>query len=94
MFWNVSMPLLRPTLVLVLVLSVTGSFQIFDTVAVTTKGGPINSTRVIYFYIYQQAFQRFNFGYAAALCVVLLAILAGLAVTQLGLLRANEIDAE
>jgi multiple sugar transport system permease protein len=94
LFWNVSMPLLRPTLVLVLVLSVTGSFQIFDTVAVTTRGGPINSTRVIYFYIYQQAFQRFNFGYAAALCVVLLAILAGLAVTQLRLLRANEIDTE
>jgi multiple sugar transport system permease protein len=93
-FWNVTMPLLRPTLVLVLVLTITGSFQIFDTVAVTTKGGPINSTRVIYLYIYQQAFERFNFGYAATLAVVLFAILASLALTQLKLLRANDIDTD
>ena len=41
------MPLLRPVLVLVLVVTVIGSFQVFDTVAVTTGGGPVNATRVI-----------------------------------------------
>jgi multiple sugar transport system permease protein len=92
MFWRITMPLLRPVLALVLVLTVIGSFQIFDTVAVTTKGGPIDSTRVIYFYIYEQAFQQFNFGYAAALCVILLAILTGLALAQLRLLRAADSD--
>lgn len=91
-FWRITMPLLRPVLALVMVLSIIGSFQIFDTVAVTTRGGPINATRVIYFYIYQQAFQRFNFGYAATLCVVLFAILATLALIQLKLLRASDSD--
>ncbi|WP_220503101.1 carbohydrate ABC transporter permease [Microbispora sp. H10885] len=92
MFWRITLPLLRPVLALVLVLTVIGSFQIFDTVAVTTKGGPINATRVIYYYIYEQAFQRFNFGYAAAVCVALFAILAGLALLQLKLLRAGDSD--
>ena len=91
-FWRITMPLLRPVLALVLVLTVIGSFQIFDTVAVTTRGGPVDSTRVIYYYIYEQAFQQFNFGYAAALCVVLLVILAGVAVAQLKLLRAGDSD--
>lgn len=92
MFWRITLPLLRPALALVLVLTVIGSFQIFDTVAVTTKGGPVNATRVIYYYIYEQAFQRFNFGYAAAVCVALFAILAGLALLQLRLLRAGDSD--
>ncbi|WP_062357473.1 carbohydrate ABC transporter permease [Herbidospora yilanensis] len=92
MFWRITLPLLRPALALVLVLTIIGSFQIFDTVAVTTKGGPVNATRVIYYYIYEQAFQRFNFGYAAAVCVALFAILATLALMQLKLLRAGETD--
>jgi multiple sugar transport system permease protein len=91
-FRRITLPLLRPVIALVLVLTVIGSFQIFDTVAVTTKGGPINATRVIYFYIYEKAFQQFNFGYAAALYVILFAILAGVAVAQIRLLRAGESD--
>jgi multiple sugar transport system permease protein len=91
-FRRITLPLLRPVLVMVLVLTVIGSFQIFDTVAVTTKGGPVDATRVIYFYIYEKAFQQFDFGYAAALSVVLFAILAGLAAAQLRLLRAGRSD--
>ncbi|MCE6996481.1 sugar ABC transporter permease [Saccharothrix sp. S26] len=91
-FRSVTLPLLRPVLAMVLVLTVIGSFQIFDTVAVTTKGGPVDATRVIYFYIYEKAFQQFDFGYAAALSVVLFVILAGLAVAQLRLLRAGSSD--
>jgi len=91
-FRRITLPLLRPVIALVLVLTVIGSFQIFDTVAVTTKGGPINATRVIYYYIYEKAFQQFDFGYAAALCVILFAILATVAVVQIRLLRAGESD--
>jgi multiple sugar transport system permease protein len=91
-FRKITMPLLRPVLVLVLVLTVIGSFQIFDTVAVTTKGGPGHATRVIYYYIYQLAFQRFDFGYAAAVSVVLFLILSGVAIAQLKMLRAGESD--
>ncbi|WP_246005330.1 carbohydrate ABC transporter permease [[Actinomadura] parvosata] len=91
-FWRVTLPLLRPVMALVMVLSVIGSFQVFDTIAVTTSGGPINATRVIYFYIYDLAFNRFNFGYAAALSSVLFVLLAGIAYVQLRLSRAGESD--
>lgn len=92
MFRSITLPLLRPVLALVLVITVVGSFQIFDTVAVTTQGGPVNATRVIYYYIYQQAFERFDLGYASALSVFLLVALALIAYAQLKLLRSNQSD--
>jgi multiple sugar transport system permease protein len=91
-FFKITVPLLRPVLAMVLVITVTGSFQLFDTVAVTTAGGPINATRVIYYYIYDLAFTRFQFGYASAISVVLFAILAAVAFAQIKLLRAGESD--
>jgi multiple sugar transport system permease protein len=92
MFRSITLPLLRPVLALVLVITVVGSFQIFDTVAVTTTGGPVHSTRVIYYYIYQQAFERFDLGYASALSVFLLVILAAIAYFQLKIMRSNQSD--
>lgn len=91
-FWKMTMPLLRPVLAMILVITVTGSFQVFDTVAVTTRGGPINVTRVFQFYIYQKAFGEGQFGYGSALAVILFLILAVLAALQLRLLRAGESD--
>jgi multiple sugar transport system permease protein len=91
-FWRITLPLLRPVLVMVLVVTMIGSFQIFDTIAVTTKGGPINATRVLYYYIYERAFTRFDFGYASAMALVLFAILAVVSLLQLRLLRAKESD--
>lgn len=90
LFFRVTLPLLRPILALVLVVSLIGAFQIFDTVAVSTKGGPVNATRVIYYYIYQQAFTFFNMGYAATMAVLLALVLGVLTFVQLRLLRANE----
>jgi len=91
-FFKITIPLLRPVLAMVLVITVTGSFQLFDTVAVTTQGGPVNATRVIYYYIYDLAFTRFDFGYASAISVVLFIILASVAFAQIKLLRAGESD--
>ncbi|GIF46386.1 sugar ABC transporter permease [Asanoa ferruginea] len=91
-FWRVSLPLLRPVLALVLIISLIGSFQIFDTIAVTTKGGPVNATRVIYYYIYDLAFNRYDFGYASAIALVLFVILIGITLIQLRLTRANKSD--
>lgn len=93
-FRSVTLPLLRPVLAFVLVVTVVGSFQIFDTIAVTTGGGPINATRAINYYIYQRAFERLDFGYASALAVILMVLLAGVALLQNKLLRANESDLE
>ena len=91
-FWSITMPLLRPVLALVLVVTVIGSFQVFDTVAVTTGGGPVNATRVIQMYIYQKAFGESDFGYASALSVILFVILALVAFLQMKFLKGNESD--
>ncbi len=91
-FWRITLPLLRPILALVLVITVTGSFQIFDTVAVTTRGGPVNASRVIQYYIYQKAFGQYQFGYASAISMILFIILAVVALIQLRLLRAGDSD--
>ena len=91
-FWSITMPLLRPVMVLVLVVTVIGSFQVFDTVAVTTGGGPINASRVIQMYIYQKAFSESDFGYASALSVILFLILALVAFVQMKFLKGNESD--
>ena len=91
-FWRITLPLLRPVLVLVLVVTVIGSFQVFDTVAVTTAGGPVNATRVLQFYIYQRAFNEQDFGYGSALAVILFLILAIVAFIQMKFLRGNQSD--
>jgi multiple sugar transport system permease protein len=93
-FWRITLPLLRPVTVFVLVTSIIGSFQIFDTVAVTTQGGPIDSTKVLVYYIYQNAFSFFKMGYATAMSMLLFAMLVFFTLLQLRLLRANESDLE
>jgi multiple sugar transport system permease protein len=92
MFWKLTVPLLRPVLVFVVVTSVIGSFQIFDTVAITTRGGPVNATQVLNWYIYEQAFSRFNMGYATAISMVLFLILIVISMAQMRLMRAGESD--
>ncbi len=92
MFWSITIPLLRPVLVFVLVTSIIGSFQIFDTIAVTTKGGPVNATKVITWYIYEYAFGRFQMGYATAIAVALFAILIVVTIVQMRILNANSSD--
>ena len=91
-FWKVTVPLLRPVLVFVVVTSVIGSFQIFDTIAITTKGGPVNATKVMNWYIYEQAFSRFNMGYATTIFIILFAILIFVSMVQMRIMRAGESD--
>ncbi|NGN64824.1 sugar ABC transporter permease [Streptomyces sp. A7024] len=92
MFWRVTLPLLRPVLAVVLIMTMIGSFQVFDTVAVTTMGGPANATNVLQFYIYGTAFGRFQFGYASAMSVALLVVLSAITVLQYRLTRAGHSD--
>nr|WP_218022109.1 sugar ABC transporter permease [Tsukamurella paurometabola] len=92
MFFRITVPLLRPILALVLIVSVIGSFQVFDTVAVTTAGGPGNATQVLQYYIYDVAFGRFQFGYAFAMSVALLVLLSVITFVQYRLTRADSSD--
>ncbi|MFI9776908.1 carbohydrate ABC transporter permease [Streptomyces sp. NPDC051956] len=92
MFWRVTLPLLRPVLAVVLIMTVIGSFQVFDSVAVTTNGGPANASNVLQLYIYGSAFGRFQFGYASAMSVALLVVLSVITVIQYRLTRAGHTD--
>ncbi|MBN9225458.1 MAG: sugar ABC transporter permease [Microbacterium sp. SCN 70-27] len=92
MFRRLTLPLLRPILAMVLVLTVIGAFQVFDIVAVTTKGGPANASMVLQMYIYDKAFGQFDFGYASAMSLVLFLMLIIISFAQMRLLRASESD--
>jgi multiple sugar transport system permease protein len=90
LFWSITLPLLRPVLVFVIVTSVIGSFQVFDVIAVTTKGGPVDATRVVVWYIYEYAFQRFQMGYATTISMALFLILVSVSFLQMRMMRAGE----
>ena len=92
MFFGITLPLLRPVLVLVLVMGLIGSFQIFDTVQIGYAGHPIPAVRVIYYYIYQQGFTFLNMGYASAVAMLLVVVLAIFTAVQLRLMRAGSSD--
>lgn len=81
-FRYVTFPLLSPTILFVMITEVIFSFQIFDPIYIMTKGGPAGATRTIGYYIYSNAFKRFDFGYAAALSTALFVIIMLLTLLQ------------
>ena len=92
-FWNVTLPLLRPTTLFVLIVSVIGAFQVFDPVYVMTPGGgPLHSTETVVTYIYHQGIELIDISYAASIGVVLFTIVFILTLIQLRVLRYRELD--
>ena len=89
-FRRITVPLLRPTLALLLVLSVSGSLLAFDQFFILTQGQPENSTLTMVMVIYREAFFRFDLGAAAALSVVVLLVLVALNALQLRVLRRRD----
>ncbi|WP_414620055.1 carbohydrate ABC transporter permease [Calothrix sp. CCY 0018] len=82
-FWFVTLPGLRPTLIFATITTVIFTLRSFEQVYVISGGGPLNSTNLLVYYIYQEAFGQFDFGYAAAAATVLLAITMVLVYFQL-----------
>ena len=74
-FFSITIPMLKPTSFLIAVTLVISTFQVFAAVSVMTKGGPLNSTMVLSYYIYVQAFQYYKVGYAATVSWVLFIII-------------------
>jgi sn-glycerol 3-phosphate transport system permease protein len=83
---RVILPLLMPTTLFILINAVIEAFRLVDHVIALTRGGPNNSTQLLLHYIYQVAFSYWDTGYAAALSVALLAVLALIALIQFGVL--------
>ncbi|MFT6658535.1 MAG: multiple sugar transport system permease protein [Maritalea sp.] len=88
--WRITLPLLKPTIVFLVVLSSIGFLRIFDQVfnmTTNNPGGPLNSTKPLVLMIYQTAFSSFDMGYAAAQTVVLFTVLLIVSLTQLYIMR-------
>ncbi len=86
----ITLPLMRRTIALALILSVIGSVLGFDQFYIMTRGGPRNSTIPIVYWIFNNSFTYFKMGYGAAMSIVLLCILVALTGTQLSVLRERE----
>jgi multiple sugar transport system permease protein len=86
-FRRITLPLMRPTIALVLTLMITGSLLAFDQFWILTRGGPDNSTTSLVMVIYRQAFINLDLGSAAAISVALLVVLIVFNVIQIGVLR-------
>jgi multiple sugar transport system permease protein len=88
-FWHITLPLLRRVLMFVIVTQTIFSFQVFVPVYSMTRGGPIDSTKVIVYYIYQYGFLFQDMGYASALSMVTLVILLVVSVIQMRVFRSE-----
>jgi ABC-type sugar transport system permease subunit len=85
----ITLPLLSRVVTFVLVTGMIGNFQVFQQVYLMTRGGPLDSTRVLALHIYDYAFRRLHIGQAAAMAVVLFVLVATLTVVQLRLQRSE-----
>lgn len=88
----VTVPMLAPTSFFLLITGVIGSFQVFTPIYVMTKGGPLDSTDVVVFRIYQRAFQEFKMGYASAQAWVLFVVIFVLTMAQILYMRRRGSD--
>ena len=88
-FWTITLPLLRPAILVALVLRTLGAFRVYDIVYVLTSGGPAGATNVLSYYIYQQAFVDFHIGYASAVAYLTTVAMVIVILAYLWLLRSE-----
>ncbi len=81
-FKNITVPQLSPTIFFVMIITTISSFQVFDLIYLMTRGGPLDSTNVLVYWLYQNAFEYFNIGQASAIAYVLFVIIFVLTILQ------------
>jgi multiple sugar transport system permease protein len=81
-FWNITIPMLSPTLLFVAIIGVIGALQVFEQPYVMTRGGPGDSSRTVVMIIYESAFQNLAIGYGAAIASLLFLLIMGLTILQ------------
>jgi multiple sugar transport system permease protein len=81
-FWNITVPVISPTILFCMIMGVIGSFQTFTSSFIMTNGGPQNATLFIVLYLYRNAFQLFKMGYASTLAWLVFAIVAAFTYVQ------------
>jgi putative chitobiose transport system permease protein len=83
--WDITVPLMKPYLVLVAVISAISATKVFEEVYIMTQGGPRNSSKTIVYYLYEQAFQNLEMSYACTIGLVLFLVILGLSILNLKL---------
>ncbi|MBW4575279.1 MAG: sugar ABC transporter permease [Aphanothece sp. CMT-3BRIN-NPC111] len=83
--WDITVPLMRPYLVLVAVISAISATKVFEEVYIMTQGGPRNSSKTVVYYLYEQAFQNLEMSYACTIGLVLFLVILGLSILNLKL---------
>ena len=91
-FWHVTIPLLRPYVLLASLISTMAAVKVFEEIYVMTRGGPFYSTYTMFMYIFDKAFEELNLGYAAALALVLAAILLVLSAINFRVFRRGGLE--
>ncbi|MCB0108331.1 MAG: sugar ABC transporter permease, partial [Caldilineaceae bacterium] len=86
-FWGITLPLLKPTLLFVFVVTVIGSLQVFTPIYIMTQGGPANATSVVVYWVYLTAFQFLRLGYASTQVGLLFLVILVITLIQLRLFR-------
>ena len=86
-FRKITLPMVSPTLFFIVIVEVIASLKVFETIQIMTQGGPQNATNTLVFSLYQYAFQFYKVGYAAAIGMVLLVLVAVFAVLYFKLLE-------
>lgn len=87
----ITLPLLRPMIIFVLVTGMIGSFQIFESVLLMSKGGPANKTNVMLLQIYNDAFVNTNMGLASAGSIIMAIILSGFSITNMRIMNRGQV---
>ncbi len=86
-FWNITIPMLSPTLFFATVITFIGAFQIFEPMYIMTRGGPGDRTLTIVMHVYETGFRRFEMGYASALALVVFVVIMIVTLLQVRLSR-------
>jgi putative chitobiose transport system permease protein len=88
--WDITVPLMRPYLVLVAVISAISATKVFEEVYIMTQGGPRNSSKTVVYYLYEQAFSDLEMSYACTIGLVLFLIILGLSILNLRLSQGRD----
>jgi multiple sugar transport system permease protein len=86
-FWHITLPLLRPTLVVAILFRSIDALKTFDIIFIMTQGGPANASETINILLFNQAFSYFNMGYASSMAVALFAVVMGVSLILIKMRR-------
>jgi putative chitobiose transport system permease protein len=88
--WDITVPLMRPYLVLVTVISSISAMKVFEEIYIMTQGGPLNSSKTVVYYLYEQAFQNLEISYACTIGLVLFLVIFSLSLVNLKISQGRE----